>query len=95
MKAGDIILVRPGQLHSISQHEKDSMEYENILFQSSLYILLIPIPGQSNISSRILHWNTNFHGSLTIPVPPMKNFLPVLMQSMTSALSVRTIMNYQ
>ena len=36
VKAGDIILVRPGQLHSISQHEKDSMEYENILFQSSL-----------------------------------------------------------
>lgn len=59
-------------------------------FRAVFYILLIPIPGQSNISSRILHWNINFHGSLTIPVPPMKNFLPVLMQSMTSALSVRT-----
>lgn len=34
--AGDIILVRPGQLHSISQHETDTMEYENILFQTSL-----------------------------------------------------------
>lgn len=95
MKAGDIILVRPGQLHSISQHEKDSMEYENILFQSSLLYSADSIPGQSDISSRIFHWNMNFHGSLTIPVPPMKNFLPVLMQSMTSALSVRTIMNYQ
>lgn len=36
VKAGDIILVRPGQLHSIAQHGKDRMEYENILFQTSL-----------------------------------------------------------
>ena len=36
VKAGDIVLVRPGQLHSISQHGKDCMEYENILFQTSL-----------------------------------------------------------
>ena len=36
VKAGDIVLVRPGQLHSISQHGKDCMEYENILFKSSL-----------------------------------------------------------
>ena len=28
VKAGDIVLVRPGQLHSISQHGKDCMEYE-------------------------------------------------------------------
>ena len=36
VKAGDIVLVRPGQLHSIFQHGKDCMEYENILFQTSL-----------------------------------------------------------
>ena len=95
VKAGDIILVRPGQLHSISQHEKTVWNMKTSCFRAVFYILLIPIPGQSDISSRILHWNINFHGSLTIPVPPMKNFLPVLMQSMTSALSVRTIMNYQ
>ena len=31
-------------------------------FRAVFYILLIPIPGQSDISSRILHWNINFHG---------------------------------
>ncbi len=36
VEAGDIILVRPGQLHSIAQHDMDTMEYENILFQTSL-----------------------------------------------------------
>lgn len=34
--AGDIILVRPGQIHAISQHANDKMEYENILFQTDL-----------------------------------------------------------
>ena len=34
--AGDIILVRPGQIHSIAQHGEDKMEYENILFQTDL-----------------------------------------------------------
>lgn len=36
VSAGDIILVRPGQIHSISQHESDTMEYENILFRPDL-----------------------------------------------------------
>ena len=36
MYAGDIILVRPGQIHSISQHDNDAMEYENILFRPDL-----------------------------------------------------------
>lgn len=71
------------------------MEYENILFQSSLLYSADSDPRTVGYFDRIFHWNINFHGSLTIPVPPMKNFLPVLMQSMTSALSVRTIMNYQ
>ena len=30
---GDIVIVPPGQLHSIEQLEHDSMEYENIIFQ--------------------------------------------------------------
>lgn len=33
---GDIILVLPGQLHSICQHGNDIMEYENILFSPKL-----------------------------------------------------------
>lgn len=36
VSAGDIILVRPGQIHSISQHDNDTMEYENILFRPDL-----------------------------------------------------------
>lgn len=36
VKAGDIIPVFSGQLHSILQKEHESMEYENILFQASL-----------------------------------------------------------
>ena len=36
VSAGDIIFVLPGQLHSISQKDNEIMEYENILFQTSL-----------------------------------------------------------
>ena len=36
MTAGDIILILPGQLHSISQHKDNCMEYENILFFPNL-----------------------------------------------------------
>lgn len=36
VSAGDIIFVLPGQLHSISQKEHLSMEYENIFFKQSL-----------------------------------------------------------
>ncbi len=34
--AEDIILIRPGQIHSISQFEDHAMEYENILFGKEL-----------------------------------------------------------
>lgn len=36
VKSGDIILVCPGQLHSIGQKDNFVMEYENILFKPSL-----------------------------------------------------------
>nr|MBP3598365.1 AraC family transcriptional regulator [Eubacterium sp.] len=36
VKAGDIILVFSGQLHSIEQKDSATMEYENILFRPSL-----------------------------------------------------------
>lgn len=36
VKAGDIIFVSSGQLHSIAQKEQEMMEYENILFKPSL-----------------------------------------------------------
>lgn len=36
VKSGDIIIVLPGQLHSIEQKENKIMEYENILFKPQL-----------------------------------------------------------
>lgn len=36
VKSGDVIFVFPGQLHSISQKDSEIMEYENILFKSTL-----------------------------------------------------------
>ena len=36
VSAGDIVIVLPGQLHSISQKEYCSMEYENIIFRTAL-----------------------------------------------------------
>ena len=36
VSAGDIMFVLPGQLHSIEQHQGQSMEYENIFFKPSL-----------------------------------------------------------
>ena len=35
---GDIIIVLPGQLHSISQLEQYTMEYENIIFSTDMFI---------------------------------------------------------
>ena len=34
--AGDIVVVLPGQLHSISSYENAHMEYENILFMPDM-----------------------------------------------------------
>lgn len=36
VKEGDIVVVPPGQLHSIEQSENFSMEYENIIFKLSM-----------------------------------------------------------
>ncbi len=36
VKEGDIIIIIPGQLHSITQKEEFSMEYENIIFNPEL-----------------------------------------------------------
>lgn len=38
VKAGSIVLVLPGQLHSISQQDTDFMEYENIIVHPKLLI---------------------------------------------------------
>ena len=38
VSAGSILFILPGQLHSIEQYDKASMEYENILFKLDLLI---------------------------------------------------------
>lgn len=38
VSAGDIVMIRPGQLHSIEQEESQIMEYENIIFKPELLI---------------------------------------------------------
>lgn len=38
VKAGDIVFVLPGQLHSIKQKKEARMEYENILFHPSMLL---------------------------------------------------------
>lgn len=37
VEEGDIIIVLPGRIHGISQHEDYSMEYENILFSVDMF----------------------------------------------------------
>lgn len=36
VEAGDIIILRPGQLHSISGYDRETMEYENIIFNPEI-----------------------------------------------------------
>lgn len=38
VSAGSILLIIPGQLHSINQYESDSMEYENIIFKPEILL---------------------------------------------------------
>ncbi len=38
VKSPSVILILPGQLHSIEQHDSYSMEYENIIFNPSMLI---------------------------------------------------------
>ena len=43
VEEGDIIIILPGHIHGISQHEGYSMEYENILFSVDMFLSLIHI----------------------------------------------------
>ena len=67
VKAGDIILIVPGQLHSIEQKANESMEYENIIFGADViankhndycYTNFF-----SSLTKRTLHYPTIFNPS--------------------------------
>lgn len=65
---GDIVLILPGQLHSISQHNDFCMEYENILFFPGL----LYGNGQDYCTSRLLR--PFFENNFVFPVHINKSF---------------------
>jgi len=62
VRSGSLLLVRPGQLHSISQMDSCSMEYENILFAPELLM-------SKRDDRRVVDFeNAFFKGMIRIPV---------------------------
>lgn len=58
---GTMLLILPGQLHSIKQYKNEIMEYENILFNPSM---LIPRNADSTITNYI---HPLLNGKITVP----------------------------
>lgn len=58
--AGDIIIIRPGQIHSIHQEEQNKMEYENIFFTPSLLYSQLETVKISNYFQSYFKLKTNF-----------------------------------
>ena len=58
---GTMLLILPGQLHSIKQYKDEIMEYENILFNPSM---LIPRNSDSTITNYI---HPLLNGKITVP----------------------------
>ena len=62
VSAGTIVLVLPGQLHSIEQYEQESMEYENIIFHPSMLISKKTDTSNTDLLTPL------FSGSLSVPL---------------------------
>lgn len=56
-----IVLILPGQLHSISQYKDESMEYENIIFHPSMLM-----PRSADIVTT-QYMSPLLHGQITVP----------------------------
>lgn len=75
VKAGDIVFVPSGKLHSIGQKDGMSMEYENIIFKSSLLYsegedlcrksYIDPICGGEIPTAAHIHGRLSCHGSIS------------------------------
>ena len=63
-----IVLILPGQLHSIEMFQKESMEYENILFMPSMLIARIPDTANTDFISPLVH------GKITVPTVFPRNY---------------------
>lgn len=61
VKAGDIVLILPGQLHSIHQKKPSAMDYENIIFQLDL----LSAPGADVCTTQFLGPLAN--GQVSLP----------------------------
>lgn len=59
VKGGDIVVVCPGQLHTIEQLYQETMEYENIIFHMDLLKSRQPDVCWDQYLSPILHQKTN------------------------------------
>ncbi len=55
VQAGEIVLIAPGQLHSIEQYEDASMEYENIIFQLNMLMAATDDLCSEHFFTPILH----------------------------------------
>ena len=61
VEANNIVLILPGQLHSIEQYEDCSMEYENIIFHPGMLL-----PKKPDVASmEFIH--PLLHGKVTVP----------------------------
>ena len=61
VEANNIVLILPGQLHSIEQYEDCSMEYENIIFHPGMLL-----PKKPDVASmEFIH--PLLHGKITVP----------------------------
>ena len=61
VEANNIVLILPGQLHSIEQDENNSMEYENIIFHPGMLL-----PKKPDVASMEFIYPL-LHGKVTVP----------------------------
>ena len=61
VEANNIVLILPGQLHSIEQYENNSMEYENIIFHPGMLL-----PKKPDVASMEFIYPL-LHGKVTVP----------------------------
>lgn len=69
VREGDIVIVCPGQLHTIEQQGRESMEYENIIFQMELLNSRHPDSCWEKYLSPILHGQKSLPGLLNSELP--------------------------
>ena len=75
VKAGDIVFVLPGQLHSIRQKKEARMEYENILFHPSMLLCGEPDLCGTNFILPLMENPATFR-PFSLQMPLLMNLFP-------------------